>query len=28
VAEHAAVQAYPDIPVVRSTDPVAPTSPS
>jgi ubiquinol-cytochrome c reductase cytochrome b subunit len=28
VAEHAAVQAYPDIPVVRSTDPVAPTSPA
>ena len=26
-AEHAAVQAYPDVPVVRSTDPVAPTSP-
>jgi ubiquinol-cytochrome c reductase cytochrome b subunit len=28
VAEHAAVQAYPDIPVVRSSDQVAPTSPS
>jgi ubiquinol-cytochrome c reductase cytochrome b subunit len=28
VAEHAAVQAYPDIPVVRSTDPVAPRSPA
>jgi ubiquinol-cytochrome c reductase cytochrome b subunit len=28
VAEHAAVQAYPDVPIVRSTDPVAPTSPS
>jgi hypothetical protein len=27
VAEHAAVQAYPDTPVVRSTDP-APTSPA
>jgi ubiquinol-cytochrome c reductase cytochrome b subunit len=28
VAEHAAVQAYPDVPVVRSADQVAPTPPS
>jgi hypothetical protein len=27
VAEHAAVQAYPDTPVVQSTEPIAPTSP-
>jgi hypothetical protein len=28
VAEHAAVQAYPDTTVVRSTDPVGPASPA